>query len=494
MRTLTRITHAVAVGFAALSAGCQKPVHFPADLSKAAAEASQAAAAYDADHDGKADFFLYAEPTGRVDRIAYDNDGDEKPDVLINLDAIEFGRCRHLVIILDGFGYDLLKEYYDAGGLRMCFPPSRVIAPYPTLTDPCMEDILGYIPCRGFEAACFDRKRNRTIGGKNDYLAGKNEPYNRLLQYRAKMIWDAIGYLYPEAVFGKEINDAKRLFDRRATQEVLAYFVSSAGVGTRSGADGQRGCLRRIERFVNQVLYETRGQTKITLLADHGHSYQPAQRIELEKHLKQAGWRLRDRLDKPQDVVYVRFGLVTYASFATRRSRKLAEDLISCEGVELASYADADRVVVLGRNGGRAIITRSGRGYSYQPTSGDPLELRRILATLQHDESGAIDADALLKATAKHKYPAPLQRLWRAHFALVENCPDVIISLEDRFYSGLKSFAGSVSIASTHGGLNYRNSVTFIMTTAGPLPEVMRSADISKSMKQLTGENFPMRK
>ena len=489
MKAINRVILAALLPAAAyLIAGCRKPVHFPME---GVAGAAGAARAYDTDGDGRADFFQYRDAAGRIAKIAYDRDGDGRPDETVDLDAIDFARCRHLVLILDGFAYDLVKKAYDAGALRMFHPPSRVVAPYPTLTDPALEDLLAYSPCPAFEARYYDRGANRAAGGSGDYMAGKNAPYNQLLQYRAAMLWDALGYLYPWEVFGKELNDAKRLFDRGRTQEVLAYFVSSAGVGTRMGAEGQRKALQRVEQFVNQVIWETRGLTKVTLLADHGHSYTEARRIPLEKHLKDRGWKLRESLKGPKDVVYIRFGLETYASFATQSREALAKDLAAAEGVELASFAAEDAVVVLAPKGQRAVIRRRGARFRYQRVSGDPLGLRPILAKLKPDAAGYFDADELLSATLTHTWPAPLQRLWRAHFALVANPPDVIVSLADNFYSGDTSLAGAVSIASTHGSLNYSNSVTFIMSTIGPLPPYMRSRDVPGHMKTLTGRHFP---
>jgi hypothetical protein len=399
-----------------------------------------------------------------------------------------------LVLILDGVDHDVMSGYYDAGGLRMFNRPSRVVAPYPTLTDLAMEDVLGYLPCRGLEAKYFDRLANRIVGGTMAYLGGKNQPYNRLLHYRADTILDGVGYVHPWPIFCKETDDAKRLFDKAKTQEMLAYFVSSAGMGTQHGAAGQQRCLRRIERMVLQVLHETRGLTKITLLADHGHSYVPSGRIDIEGHLRRKGWRLSRRIHGERDVVFVRFGLVTYASFATRRPKDLAVDLAELEGVELASFADGGAVVVIGPGGGRAVIRRRDGGYSYTDVRGDPLSLKKILAAGKPDAEGFHDPDWLLAATISHRWPAPLQRLWRAHFGLVENPPDVIVSLADGFFTGVKGFAGSVKVASTHGGLNRRNSVTFIMSTAGPLPPVMRSGDIPKNMQKLTGQPFPLSK
>jgi len=469
-------------------------VSFPLDSLAPAAQAVGAHRAYDTDDDGLADFFTFTDHVGVASMLAYDTTGNGTPDVLLDTAAIPFGRCRHLVIVLDGFSYDLVKCWYDAGHLRMFHRPSRVVAPYPTLTDLCLGDALGDMPSPGFEALYFDRKANDLVGGNWAYLAGDNSPYYRLLHYRAPLIWDAVGYLAPWSVFKAEIDAVKDCFDDEPTQEVLAYIVSSAGVGTRYGADGQRKCLRRVEQLVNEVVWQSRGLTKVTLLADHGHSYTPAERIDLEGHLEDRGWRLRDSLDDGKTAVYVRFGLETYASFATRRPQALATDLAAAEGVELASYARGRTVIVLAPGGARAVISRKGSTYSYRPTSGDPLKLAPILADVPADADGFRDADALLAATATHEYPAPLQRLWRGHVALAENTPDVIVSLADRYFSGSRTLAAFVDVASTHGSLNYSNSVTFIMSTTGALPAVMRSSEIPEKMQALTGAPFPSRR
>jgi len=475
--------------------GCRQGVIFPAQSLSEQAQAAGASAAYATGKAGGADFFFFADSAGRVVRIGYDVGGDGKPDQVINLDRISFQQCRHLVIILDGFGYEVVKKFYDEGHLRLFHAPSKVVSPYPTLTDLAIEDALAYSPCRGMEALYYDRRKGAVVGGSMAYLGGENQPYDRLLQYRAAMLWDAIGYLYPWAVFGKEVNDAKALFDKAATQEMLAYFVSSAGVGTAQGADGQRRCLELVERLVNQITWETRGLTKITMLADHGHSYTPSTRIALEDYLTAKGWRLTDSPTGARDVAYVRFGLETYASFATNSAADLAADLAAAEGVELASFAQGPDVVVLGRDGGKAVISRHGQDrYGYRCVQGDPLKLNSILSNLNADADGSYDGRELLAATIDHVYPDAPARLWRAHFAMVENPPDVIVSLEDKYYSGSRSFGGSVKVASTHGSLNSRNSLTFIMSTAGPLPAFLRSADIPAEMRKMTGAKFPMRK
>ncbi|MFP4054734.1 MAG: hypothetical protein ACLFV7_12805 [Phycisphaerae bacterium] len=499
MRLLRYIMPA-AMSLAAL-AGCgQDPVHFPAESMQQAAERVGASRAFDSDHDGRADVYFFGSSksdNARLTRLAFDHDGDGTIERWVHLDAIDTDQCRHLVVILDGFAYDVVQEYRRAGGLRLFHAPSKVVAPYPTMTDVCVEDLLGYVPAKAFEAKYYNHRAGKTVGGALDYIKGLNQPYNQLLQYRANLILDAVGYVYPWKVFGHEVNNVKETFDERKNKEVLTYIVSSAGMSTQHGKQGQFRCLRRVERLIHQVLVETQGLTKVTLISDHGHSYTQSVRCPIIDHLQKNGWCVRDRIEKDQDVVVPDFGLLTYASVNTRKPEEVARDLVALKGVDLLSFpspTDPPAIEVWGASAKtdpnapnpRAIIRRTGDGrFHYEPVVGDPLKLKGVLANLEPDANGAYDADELLAATVDSEYPAPLQRIWRAHYALVEHPPTMIVSLEDGYYFGMSGFAGAVDVASTHGSLNRSNSVTFIMSTAGPLPALLRSGDVPAAMREL---------
>ncbi|MFP4106193.1 MAG: hypothetical protein ACLFVU_08895 [Phycisphaerae bacterium] len=477
-----------------MTAGCQPSVNFPAQADASAAEAAGAWRAYDANHDGKTEYFVFTDGGARITRIGYDLTSDGRPDSMIELDSIDANFARHLVIILDGVPYTTAKAFYDNGGLRYCHPPSKVISPYPTMTDMSMEDVLGYIPTQAYEAKYYSRPKNKVVGGWMSYLGGANMPYSDVMEYRTNLFLDVLGYVAPWRVYRKEINDIKEQFDKRDSKELVAYIVSSAGIGTNDGEAGQLKMLQYVDRLVSQVVYETRGLLKVTVLADHGHTHTQAKRVPMESFLKERGWDVSSSLKDPNDVVYIRFGLVTFISFSTHSPAKLAADLTDATGVEIVSYADGQEVVVLSDDGGTArIANRDGR-FRYTPSAGDPLKLKPILANLSADAAGTYDADDLLAATADHQYPAPLQRLWRTHFALVGQPGDVVVSLKDEWYSGAQGFSHFVDVASTHGGLNRRNSVTFIMTSAGKLPEVMRSRDVPEALGKLFDRPFPYRR
>ncbi|HOD83095.1 MAG TPA: hypothetical protein PKG77_16890 [Phycisphaerae bacterium] len=174
---MSRIILSIACA-AGLLGGCEKPVSFPALSLDEAAKAAGAWQAFDTNGDGKADFFLLADATGRVDRIAYDRDGDQKGDEIVNLDHLRAAQCRHLVIVLDGFGHDVVKAFRDEGHFRMFHPPSRLITVYPSMTDMAMEEIFDSVPCPAYEALYYDRRRNKLAGGSlPSRLAADRKPH-----------------------------------------------------------------------------------------------------------------------------------------------------------------------------------------------------------------------------------------------------------------------------------------------------------------------------
>ena len=471
-----------------LSAGCEQAVPFPASPMGDRPAGIEAHAAYDTNGDGKADFFYLTDATGRVDRIAY-ADGQGNP---IPLPVCGPAPSRHIVLILDGVGFDLITDFYADGHLRMFHPPSRVISPYPSMTDICLTQVFNTPRPLAYEALYFDREANRLVGGSQAYLDGTNEPHLVLLDYSASTVYRGLGFVWPGYIFGKEIGDARRTFEQSQKREFIAYFGSTAGLGTQEGRDGHTEVLEKIEHLVNYLLWDSRGDVNITLMSDHGHSYTPAKPWPVDKHLADKGWTLGDHLDGDRSAVQTRFGLVTFACFNTDQPAQLAGDLLGCEGIDLISYTDGDQVVVMNIYGQRAVIRHRGGRFSYEPVTGDPLMLGDVLAQLSADGDGYYDARELAVATAWHVYPAPLQRLWEGHFTVVDMPANVIVSLRDDTFTGSDGFAGSVNIASTHGSLNRQNTTAFIMSTAGPLQRVMRSKDVAAEMTDLLGRPWPM--
>ncbi|MBL7140728.1 MAG: hypothetical protein ISS74_07445 [Planctomycetes bacterium] len=491
---------ALLLGVAAilLAAGCTGPLRFPDAPIDTTAASPAGLQQYDTDADGRADHVTVADDAGRIVRIGYDTTADGQADTFVGLDAIPPEQCRHVVLILDGIGYETVKAYRDAGRLRLFHPPAPVISTYPAMTDIALADIFQSVRPVGYEARYFDHEKNAIVGGDGDYLAMRDEDWARATDYRADTVVDPLAYLFPHHYFREELKAVVDLIDRRDRPMVVAYLVTTAGLGTKHLRDGQHDALQAVDRLAHQLVWQSRGLVKVTVFSDHGHQLVAATWIDFRKSLREKGWHVAERLKADQDVVVIDYGLVTYASFATRDRAGLARTLLEQEGVDVVTYV-ADGAVVAASDEGIARVECAGGRFRYVQETGDPLHLAAIVAQAKAD--GHLDADGFaddrtwLRLTADHEYPDPLVRLWRGFHAVTEHVPDVVASLKDGYSAGLPSRAARYPDgASTHGDLARKSSTAFIMSTAGPVPadaQPLRARDLPAILPALLGRPWP---
>jgi hypothetical protein len=144
-------------------------------------------------------------------------------------------------------------------------------------------------------------------------------------------------------------------------------------------------------------------------------------------------------------------------------------------------YKQGDRVIVCSGRGSAAVEHRAGR-FRYQPLDADVLDYGDVIHQLQNQ--GKADADGFvadrdwLDATLEHEWPDAPPRLWKAFDGLTLNTPDLMVTLDDGYCTGLGFLELFISMASTHGGLNQLNSATFLMSTTGRANRPLRSDEI----------------
>ena len=454
--------------------------------------------AYDTNSDGQADYFTTHDASGRIVRIGYDITGAGRSDQSVALDAIPMSACRHVIFILDGFGYDTVEAYQREGHLGLFYAPRRVISTFPPMTELALDDVFHAVRSLGYESVYYDHRANRIVGGDNDYISLAGEGWVRAMAYRANVLLDPAAYILPDVLFNQELSEVAKLFDRRDRKELPIYLVSTAGMSTRHGLEGQRQVLAAIDRLSQEMVWKTRGMVKITLFSDHGHTLTECVRLDFRKYLSEKGWRIVTRLEGPRDVALMEFGLITYEAFATRDPPALAATVLQHPGVDLVTYPDGEAVIVE-KTDGRARVERRGERYRSVAEKGDPLELADIVAKMKADsvmdKDGFAEDAEWFKRTVMHRYPDAPNRLWRAFNSLVENPADLIASLKPQYYAGLAAQAFWVPVmASTHGSLDRRDSIAFIMSTAGPLlpPDTaIRSRDLSTIFEKLDGNPWP---
>jgi len=469
--------------------GCAPVPHFPQRPSRIEITSDGSKVlAFDTNRDRQVDYWQRQDATGRKVELRFGAE-DDRPGQTVFLSEIDADQVPHFIIALDGVPYTLVEELYGEGCFRLFHPPARAISTFPGMTDLAFQRIFGGQTPIAYQAKHFDREKNKLLSGNDLYLSGGAADWSKKLDYRCSFKLDALAYINPQFVFEHELRGITDVFGEAETGTQIGYIVATAGLGTRGGREAILNYLRTIDRLCEQIVFERRGRVHFTLLADHGHNMSGRGRVSFDELLEEHGYRLTHRIKHQNEVVTVQYGLVTYAAFFSDQPDKVAAILLKDPVTTLACYPQNETVIVRSLEG-CARIHRRDRDFRYEIQTGDPLQLGPIIDHLQEqghvDADGFIDDRALLGATATHLYPDPLRRIWLAFHGLVQKPADLIVCLKDGWFHGSKFFEVMIGGASsTHGSLNQINSMTFAMTTLGPLPEIMRLEDIMPALDQL---------
>jgi len=490
------VVYAIAI-LALWTPGCAGPPPklFPiTPVNPEAGESDSLRREYDTNGDKTVDFIETLGPDGRIIELR-ERRGDANwtvvdwsPGRTPSPDANTPPR-RHLLIIVDSVPVHMVREAWQAGRFRLFHPPVRVIAPFPVMTDLSLSEFYGCSPCPGVESAYFDGRRLRN--GYETYTQGGNVPWHRFVDYWMNTTAHAFAYLWPDAWFDHELREIQDAFTSSTQRDFTGYCVSTSAVGAMYGRTGHARALVRLDRFCQWIVQREGGRVDITLMSDHGHNLMLSDRIPLPETLARMGYRVTEKLERPGDLVVPEFGIVTYAGMSTREPDRVSRDVVSIDGIRLATYLDAlrDEVVVIARDG-EARIGRTADGrFTYQALRGDPLALLPVLAPLTAGTSGGtaipIDDATLRSATLEGAYPDAVYRLWRAFHGLTVNTPDVLIDVEDGHHCGSPFMSKVVHLAAAHGNLGQLSTNGFCMTTAGKLPPDLRMEELAAALTSL---------
>ena len=480
-----------------LVAGCitARPRYFPpAPLEVTRLPDGGCERLYDTTGDGRGDYRERLSPDGRVVMLRYDVDVDGVVELEVDrtrpiaADADEHSVRPpvHLLIIADSVPFEMVRDLYAHGRFRLFHPPRRVISPFPAMTDTCLNELFGTSPADAVETEYYDGQRFRD--GFGPYTREANSAWLAKVDYHLPYSTHGHVYLDPRRWFEKEMADIQHAVFHTADAALTAYVVSTSALGMQMGRDGHATGLVRLDRFCQAIMHRMQGRIEITLMSDHGHELGASRLLPLRQGLIRMGYRVTGVLEEPQDVVVPAFGLVNCAAVYTPSPASVARDLVSLEGVDLTAYRDeSDNVIVLSRDG-VASVSKSGGKYRYVAECGDPLRLKTILANLARHKlvnaEGFVDDGALFEATTDHIYPDPLHRLHRAFHGLCRHAPDVLISLADGWCWGSPFMSGFLTVSAAHGSLKRFSSTGFVMTTAGPLPPVMRMENVAEELRR----------
>jgi len=430
---------------------------------------------FDTNADGKIDTWEIEDRTAKTGTFAVEKDTDFDGTV----DQIEFnnpkqGRSklsseknhRSVTICLDGVPYTDMQLLWQQGYFREFGKPGKLISVFPSLSDIAITEALHTAKVPGYENLFFDLTSNRISGGAASTLSKAKIPYLDALDYDEPGIFKGLAYVLPLKTYHADLG---RLLKRWAASNKTAYqahICSSDAICHVVGPEEFRTHLLQIDQLLREILIQAEGNIDITVFSDHGNSHVASRRIDLEGFLAKNGFHLGSSLDGDQAVVAPAFGLVGAIALYSRpqNTQRLAELLSQMEGVDFATYANGNSVLVVSKGGRARINNRHNEDrLEYEMMSGDPLNLRQTIAKMSQqgilDSESSADGDAWFRATAEHEYPDGVNALYRGVTNHVKNPASLLLSLKDEYHYGSRFFGRLVTLRSTHGSL-VRSSMT----------------------------------
>jgi Type I phosphodiesterase / nucleotide pyrophosphatase len=385
-------------------------------------------------------------------------------------------RPRRLLLCLDGVPHKLIAEAKSRGLFDSFGPPTRLLSPFPTMTNVALSTMLGASPPAGYESLYFDRKAGELRGGISKYI-GRRTPdkipssYMDDLDYQEPLPFEFLIYVAPEKVWRADMRRFRERFrNAPQTRDYFAFLKATDGLLHSQGPERLAVALESLDKILREIRMFCGEETEIVMFSDHGMNLEENRRVDLRTTLQRQGF----------EVVIPAFGLCSYVAVYCRDNDRIpqtARAILEANGVDFAVYKDGSNVVIESERGRARIEQRSDNGgvsYRYAATGGDPLDLSNLADDFRAD-------DEWFKQTAGHRYPDAVANIYKSLFTQrVKHTADILVSLKDGYYYGWSPFGRFVRLAATHGNALQSSSNAFLMSTHREFPTFVR-ADNAKT-------------
>ncbi len=256
-------------------------------------------------------------------------------------------RPRRLLLCLDGVPFDVMRAAQGRGLFESFNEPSRLLSPFPTMTNIALSAMLKASAPLGYESLYFDRKLREMRGGVGKYI-GRRTPdkvpstYMDELDYQEPLPFEYLVYVAPERVWRA---DMRRFHERfRAAPQQRDYFAFLKGTDGLLHIRG-RGplevALGSLDKILRDIQSSCGRETEIVLFSDHGMNLQENRRVHLQTHLRRNGYEIATTFNgrARKRVALPAFGLIGFSAIYCadeEAASNLADSLAELEGIDFA--------------------------------------------------------------------------------------------------------------------------------------------------------------
>jgi len=361
-----------------------------------------------------------------------------------------------------------------------------LISSFPSSTILAMSGIfapLGLDPQPGYEVRFFDLELSKVRGGGPISYQRIDFPWHDIFDYQLHGLWrKARGYGWPMKYSPREAETAIEAFAASEANVFFAYFTLGDGAAHRRGPAGLEPVLRRLDEEIAALRKREPGRPfHVVLLSDHGVAGgEPLVNVrkDLKRAVRDGGYQLGSRRERPNDVVIVFYGLLS--SFVIhadpREEERVSGLVVQVPGVDLCARRDQGGWVVRSADG-VARIDRKPTGeadgskeWRYRETDADPLDYASAVDQLRRTAGDSardwFPDDQWLAVTGAMERPDALYRIARG-FETVANPASIICSVAPGFMVGsakteLSSRFTIGRLRWTHGSIHRDSTLGFI--------------------------------
>lgn len=390
---------------------------------------------------------------------------------------------RHLVLGLDGVGYQTMIRLYEGGYFRDFYAPSPMVASFPSISDPNWAILMDAPLPESYTKAYFNLKRE-TSSGKGApegslinhitsppiYESGFHFKAEGAFEHLAIMTWTQTSALVWLSKLESTILEARNI------ETYFAFIMNTDILAHVQGESGLLEYLSQVDKTIRRIKQQIQAkygyELEITLISDHGNHWVKPKDIDFESPLKNAGWLWKDSLSNNKHYGYVAPEIISFAAFYTLAGQEedFAKRLSHNKDIEVSAFVSGPNQIDFysnkERDHVRIQVDPNAQTVSYTVIKGqDPLDQSRLFKrkTLRWDE--------YFQLSHTHEYPYAAVRLWEGFFRNVSTPASVLASpklghvFSNRTLQMLTAVRG---LQGMHGSLHTSETLGVFMSTKNP--------------------------
>jgi hypothetical protein len=415
--------------------------------------------------------------------------------------------ARHVIICVDGVGISTIRKMRENGHFKSFHSPSHMISTFPSLTNAALSKILepaGATMTGGYEDNFFDAETNKMRGGILDRFRSDRfvrGTFRELFDYHPSALKSGLGYAAPPlSTYLESQSDLIRLRQKARNSQQPVFFAYTGATDSLAHVGGEtllRSFLEGLDDTIEDIVRDSKTPVVVTIFSDHGNDFRTYRRVALKEPLRRAGFKLGKKIKDDQSVVLPQYGLVGSAVLFTRdkNEERLGAVLATLEGVDFVAH-EADGIVHVANRRGNATIEKRGDEYRYFAKKGDPLDLLALTQQTNHQNGadGFIKDEDWFVLTQNSARPDVVRRIFEGATQGVLNRANVVVNLEDGYYTGSSLLDTFTILQATHGNIGPEQSYGFVMSTMTELPQYIRAGDLWEALGSAQLHRSPKRK